>query len=67
MRLFDLHCDTIEALHERGEDYVNNSTQFSIRELDKFDKAVQTMAVFVPDEIMGRGSCKICGGLLPNT
>lgn len=56
MRLFDLHCDTIEALHERGEDYVNNSTQFSIRELDKFDKAVQTMAVFVPDEIRGEAA-----------
>ena len=53
MKFFDLHCDTIEELRKRNEDYVNNTTQFSVRDIDKFDKAVQTMAVFVPDSIRG--------------
>ena len=54
MRLFDLHCDTIEELKKRGEDYLNCTTQFSLRDRDKFQKAVQVMAVFVPDDIRGQ-------------
>ena len=58
MKFFDLHCDTIEELRKRGEDYVNNTTQFSVRDLDKFEKAVQTMAVFVPDDIRGEAAVR---------
>ena len=36
MRLFDLHCDTIEELKNRGEDYLNCTTQFSLRDREKF-------------------------------
>ena len=54
MRLFDLHCDTIEELKKRGEDYLNCTTQFSLRDREKFQKAVQVMAVFVPDDIRGQ-------------
>lgn len=53
MQLFDLHRDTIEELKKRGEDYLNCTTQFSLRDRMKFEKAVQVMAVFVPDAIRG--------------
>lgn len=53
MRLFDLHCDTIEELRNRGEDFADSTTQFSLRDREKFDKAVQVMAVFVPVDIRG--------------
>ncbi len=54
MRLFDLHCDTIEELRSRGENYLHCTTQFSLEHRDKFEKAVQVMAVFVPDHIRGQ-------------
>lgn len=53
MRLFDLHCDTIEELKNRGEDFLSSTTQFSIKDRERFEKAVQVMAVFVPDHIRG--------------
>lgn len=53
MRLFDLHCDTIEELRKHGEDFLKNTTQFSLKDREKFEKAVQVMAVFVPDHIRG--------------
>lgn len=51
MELFDLHCDTIEALKKRGEGLLDATTQFSIRDREQFTGAVQVMAVFVPDSI----------------
>ena len=45
MRLFDLHCDTIEELKKRGEDYLNCTTQFSLRDREKFQKAVQVLSL----------------------
>ncbi|MFQ9702916.1 MAG: hypothetical protein ACLR0U_13270 [Enterocloster clostridioformis] len=65
MRLFDLHCDTIEELKKRGEDYLNCTTQFSLRDRDKFQKAVQVMAVFVPDDIRGQEAVQFSTGLPP--
>lgn len=56
MQLFDLHCDTIEELKKRGEDYLNCTTQFSLKDRERFEKAVQVMAVFVPDHIRGAGA-----------
>lgn len=54
MRLFDLHCDTIEELHNKGEGFLNCFTQFSLKDQARFEKAVQVMAVFVPDHIRGK-------------
>lgn len=57
MRLFDLHCDTIEELKKRGEDYLNCTTQFSLRDREKFQKAVQVMAVLCLMISAGRRQC----------
>ena len=54
MKYFDLHCDTIEELKKRGENFLNSTTQFTIQEQDRFEAAVQCMAVWVPDSIRGR-------------
>lgn len=56
MKLFDLHCDTIEELRNKGEDFITNTTQFSLKDIKEFEKAVQVMAVFVPDEIRGEAA-----------
>lgn len=54
MKYFDLHCDTIEELKKRGENFLNSTTQFDLRNLSRFEAAVQCMAVWVPDSIRGR-------------
>jgi hypothetical protein len=32
MKYFDLHCDTIEELKKRGENFLNSTTQFTIQD-----------------------------------
>ncbi len=54
MDLFDLHCDTIEALAERKEDFAHSTTQFSLRDQSRLGRTVQVMAVWVPDRLRGR-------------
>lgn len=54
MKLFDLHCDTIEELCMRGESFRKNTTQLSLEAFAPFEAVVQTMAVFVPDHIRGQ-------------
>ncbi|MGO5053063.1 dipeptidase [Lachnospiraceae bacterium LCP25S3_G4] len=53
MELFDLHCDSIVSYRELEADFLCKETQFSIRELEKFDRICQTMAIFIPDELRG--------------
>lgn len=53
MQLFDLHCDSIVPYKTLGDDFLCEKTQFSLRELSKFQKLCQTMAVFIPDTIRG--------------
>lgn len=56
MKYFDLHCDTIEELKVRGENFLNSTTQFTIRDQEQFEAAVQCMAVWVPDSIRGKAA-----------
>ena len=56
MKYFDLHCDTIEELKKRGENFLNSTTQFTIQDQERFEAAVQCMAVWVPDSIRGRAA-----------
>ena len=60
--LFDLHCDTIEELRKNGEDFLHCTTQFQIKDQDKFEKAVQCLAVFVPDTIRGEKAVSFVDG-----
>ena len=50
MKIFDLHCDTIEALKNNNETFDNSITQFTMKGQEKLDKAVQFR--------MGAGSFK---------
>ena len=52
MKYFDLHCDTIEELKKRGENFLNSTTQFTIQDQERFEATVQCMAVWVPDSIL---------------
>lgn len=58
MNLFDLHCDTIVLLKEKKEDFIQNTTQFSLRDLNHFGRMAQTMAVFVPDDVRGEAAVR---------
>lgn len=53
MKLFDLHCDSITEYKKLNSDFLCKDTQFSLRELNKFEKLCQTMAIFIPDEYRG--------------
>ena len=56
MKLFDLHCDTIEELRDHGEDFAHHHRQFDIQDIQHCDGGVQTMALFVPDHIRGQAA-----------
>lgn len=51
--MFDLHCDSIVNFKKEQSDFLCGKTQFSLRELDKFKRLCQTMAVFIPDDVRG--------------
>lgn len=56
MQLFDLHCDSIVNYKALGADFLCGDTQFSLRELDRFDRLCQTMAIFIPDTVRGEAA-----------
>ena len=45
MKIFDLHCDTIEALKKHNETFDNSTTQFTMKGQENLEKAVQFLAV----------------------
>lgn len=53
MQLFDLHCDSLVNFRKGNDDFLCRETQFSLRELPRFQRFCQTMAIFVSDEIRG--------------
>lgn len=53
MQLFDLHCDSVVNFRSMNSDFLCEETQFSLRELKKFKRYCQTMAIFIPDDIRG--------------
>ena len=53
MKLFDLHCDTIERMEELGEDMLTDKTQLSLKYLPQMEKWCQTFAIFIPDSKRG--------------
>ena len=53
MKLFDLHCDTIERMEELGENMLTDKTQLSLKYLPQMEKWCQTFAIFIPDSKRG--------------
>ena len=51
--MFDLHCDSIVNYKKEQSDFLCGKTQFSLKEIDKFNRLCQTMAVFIPDDVRG--------------
>ena len=58
MKLFDLHCDTIERMEELHEDMLTDKTQLSLKYLPQIEKWCQTFAVFIPDNYRGEDAVK---------
>lgn len=49
MKIFDLHCDTFLELERQRLPFDNNKTAVALDGFKQYDFAVQTMAVWVPD------------------
>ena len=62
MKIFDLHCDTIEALKNNNETFDSSITQFTMKGQEKLDKAVQFLAVWVPDHLRGQEAVDFTNG-----
>ena len=62
MKIFDLHCDTIEALKKHGETFDNSTTQFTMMGQEKLEKAVQFLAVWLPDHLRGQEAVDFTNG-----
>ena len=62
MKIFDLHCDTIEALKKHGETFDNSTTQFTMKGQEKLEKAVQFLAVWLPDHLRGQEAVDFTNG-----
>lgn len=64
MKLFDLHCDTITLLEERGDSLFDNDLHVSLEGAAGYESYVQTFAIFIPDELRGQQAVdyfnKIC-------
>lgn len=58
MKLFDLHCDTIERMEELGENMLTDKSQLSLRYLPELEKWCQTFAIFIPDRYRGAEAVK---------
>ena len=55
-------CDTIEALKNNNETFDNSITQFTMKDQEKLDKAVQFLAVWVPDHLRGQEAVDFING-----
>lgn len=54
MRLFDLHCDTLYKAYTEHKSLITNDCHVSFERGAAFDKWVQCMAVWIPDEVRGQ-------------
>ena len=62
MKIFDLHCDTIEALKKHNETFDNSTTQFTMKGQENLEKAVQFLAVWLPDHLRGQEAVDFTNG-----
>ena len=53
MRFFDLHCDTLYKCVTVGGNINSNSYEVSLDRSKNFDRWVQCMAVWIPDDLRG--------------
>lgn len=69
MHAFDLHCDTLFKANEENGSVINNNYHFSFEKAMKYDKYIQVMAVWIPDEYRGNKAFELaskCSFLLEN-
>lgn len=56
MRLFDLHCDTLTLAMNSQKELAQNDLQLSFEKGAAYSPWLQTMAVFIPDELRGEAA-----------
>lgn len=53
MHVFDLHCDTLYKALTKGESLLDNNYDISLKKGLAFEKWVQCMAIWIPDDVRG--------------
>lgn len=62
MRLFDLHCDTLYRAFKEKKSIISNDFEISLDKGKDIERWVQSMAVWIPDEIRGaQAECLVDG------
>lgn len=56
MRFFDLHCDTLYRCVNEGGSLLENNYQLAFKRGTAFDKWVQCLAIWIPDEVRGEAA-----------
>lgn len=56
MRLFDWHCDTLNACVDKNYPLLQNSGHVDVRRLQAFEVAVQVFAAWIPDTLRGEAA-----------
>lgn len=59
MRLFDLHCDTLYKTYTENKSLISNDCCISFERGKAFDKWIQCMAVWIPDEVRGEAAVNL--------
>lgn len=55
-RLFDLHCDTLTELYDRGEQWSDNTLQLKLKDTEELERYCQVFAVFSPNALTVEGA-----------
>lgn len=56
MQFFDLHCDTLYRCLNEGGDLLENNYNLALKRKNGFDKWVQCLAIWIPDEVRGEAA-----------
>ncbi len=51
MKLFDLHCDTLNRLYETGQSLKNHKGSVNLSEMKGYDKCVRLFAIWTDDKL----------------
>lgn len=64
MRLFDLHCDTLYELYQRGASLLHNRLHVDLDRASQFSAWSQVFAIWIPDEWRGEKACRACDEMI---
>lgn len=64
LRYFDLHADTLTAAFQQQQSFTENTLHVDLKRTCVWERYIQTLAVFVPDELHGEEAWQYGNGVL---